>query len=170
MGVRRLERDLTGDEHAQLNPAGVSCLRSFPANGTDGTDGTEGTAVVKVWGGRTLAVSDPSWRYVNVRRLSTFVTESVRRGTRWAASEPFDDTLVQRLQENVSRFLQGLAEEGALATRGGRPGFFVRCDASVNPASPREPGTLVIMVGIAPLTPGEFVVSRIVHADPGGVA
>ena len=51
-------------EHDLLNPDGINCIRSFPGRG------------IRVWGARTLS-SDPSWRYLNVRRLFNYIEESI---------------------------------------------------------------------------------------------
>ena len=45
---------------------------------------------IKVYGARTLASSDPEWRYVNVRRLFNFLEESIDEGTQWVVFEPND--------------------------------------------------------------------------------
>ena len=38
---------------------------------------------IRVWGARTLS-SDPEWRYINVRRLFNYVSESIMEGTQWS--------------------------------------------------------------------------------------
>src|SRR5205814_1487767 len=55
-GAIGLETQITAGEQSILNPEGVNCIRSFPGRG------------IRVWGARTLS-SDPSWKYLNVRRL-----------------------------------------------------------------------------------------------------
>ena len=47
---------------------------------------------IRVWGARTLS-SDPEWRYINVRRLFNYVSESIMEGTQWAVFEPNDERL-----------------------------------------------------------------------------
>ena len=42
---------------------------------------------IRVWGARTLS-SDPSWRYLNVRRLYNYVESSLLNGTQWVVFEP----------------------------------------------------------------------------------
>src|SRR5205814_2228372 len=58
-----------------LNPLHVNCIRTLAGYG------------LRVYGARTLS-SDPSWRYVNVRRLLLMVEEAVREGSAWATFEP----------------------------------------------------------------------------------
>ena len=50
--------------------SGINCIRAFPGRG------------IRVWGARTLS-SDPSWRYLNVRRLFNYLEESILNGTQW---------------------------------------------------------------------------------------
>jgi phage tail sheath protein FI len=156
LGITRLETDVTDGEQSLLNPDGVNCIRSFGVNGT------------RIWGARTLSSSDPSWRYVNVRRLFNFVEESIRRGTQWAVFEPNDQALWELVKRNITSFLRGLAEQGAFATTGGSPGFYVVCDEANNPPHSIDEGKLVVEVGIAPVKPAEFVVFRISQLPSGG--
>ncbi|GAB2681704.1 phage tail sheath family protein [Thalassiella azotivora] len=156
MGIARLETDLTDGEQGLLNPDGVNCLRSFGTNG------------MRIWGARTLSSTDPSWRYVNVRRLFNYVEESIRRGTQWAVFEPNNEALWQLVKRNITSFLRGLADQGALATQSGFPGFYVLCDESINPPASVDEGKLVVEVGIAPVKPAEFVIFRISQLPTGG--
>ena len=39
--------------------------------------------------------------------------------------------------------------------------FYVKCDAELNPPEVRDPGQLIIEVGMAPVKPAEFVIFRI---------
>jgi phage tail sheath protein FI len=155
-GIVRLENDVTSGEQDLLNPDGVNCIRSF---------GTYGT---KIWGARTLAKTDPSWRYVNVRRLFNFVEESIRRGTQWAVFEPNDRDLWERVKRNISSFLRGLWMQGALVGATAEQAFFVLCDESNNPASSVDEGKLIVEVGIAPVKPAEFVIFRVSQWQGGG--
>ncbi|MEH1128255.1 phage tail sheath family protein [Micromonospora sp. CPCC 206061] len=157
-GIARLESEVTNGEQDLLNPEGVNCIRSFGSYGT------------KIWGARTLAKTDPSWRYVNVRRLFNFVEESIRRGTQWAVFEPNDFDLWQRVKRNITSFLRGLWMQGALVGATAEQAFYVMCDASNNPPSSVDEGRLVVDVGIAPVKPAEFVIFRISQWQGGGSA
>ena len=157
-GIVRLENEVTSGEQDLLNPEGINCVRSFGSYGT------------KVWGARTLAKTDPSWRYVNVRRLFNFVEESIRRGTQWAVFEPNDRDLWQRVKRNISSFLRGLWMQGALTGATPDQAYYVVCDESNNPASSVDEGKLIVEVGIAPVKPAEFVIFRISQWQGGGAA
>jgi len=157
-GIVRLESEVTTGEQDLLNPEGINCVRSFGSNGT------------KIWGARTLSKTDPSWKYINVRRLFNFVEESIRRGTQWAVFEPNDVDLWQRVKRNISAFLRGLWMQGALVGATPDQAFYVVCDASNNPRSSVVEGRLIVEIGIAPVTPAEFVIFRISQWDGGGAA
>ena len=148
-GVARLAADITSGEQDLLNPAQVNCIRSFGTNG------------IRVWGARTLAATDQSWRYINVRRLFTYIEESVRRGTQWVVFEPNDADLHARVKRTVAAFLRGLWMQGALVGATPEQAFYILCDESNNPASSVDEGKLIVDVGIAPVKPAEFVIFRI---------
>lgn len=148
-GVARLEADITTGEQSLLNPQQVNCIRAFGANG------------IRIWGARTLAATDQSWRYINVRRLFIFIEESIRRGTQWVVFEPNDSDLWARVRRTVGGFLHGLWMQGALVGQTPGQAFFVQCDESNNPPSSVDEGKLVVDIGVAPVKPAEFVIFRI---------
>jgi phage tail sheath protein FI len=153
-GALALELQITKGEHDQLNPTGINCIRAFPGRG------------IRVWGARTLS-SDPSWRYLNVRRLFNYVEESILEGTQWVVFEPNDLNLWQRVKRTLNAFLVRTWRDGALF--GATPGeaFYVKCDAETNPPEVVDAGQLVVEVGIAPVKPAEFVVFRIAQFSGG---
>ncbi len=147
-GALDVETKVTKGEQDLLNPVGVNCIRPF------------GTRGIRVWGGRTLS-SDPSWRYVNVRRLFNFIEESVLLGTQWVVFEPNDYDLWARVKRTVYAFLLGLWRQGALFGAAPEQAFYVKCDEETNPPDSVDEGKLVVEIGIAPVKPAEFVVFRI---------
>ncbi len=153
-GALGLGINLTGAEQGVLNPVGVNCLRIFPGRG------------IRVWGARTLS-SDPSWRYLNVRRLFNYVEESIEQGTQWVVFEPNDYALWQRVKRDVGSFLKRVWMDGALFGATPEQAFFVKCDEENNPIETRDVGQLIVDVGIAPVKPAEFVIFRISQFTPG---
>jgi phage tail sheath protein FI len=153
-GATGLAYAVTKGEQDVLNPIGVNCIRSFPGMG------------IRVWGARTLS-SNPSWRYINVRRLFNFVEKSIERGTQWVVFEPNEPRLWGRVRRDVTSFLRGVWRDGALF--GASPGeaFYVKCDAETNPPDSRDLGRLVVEIGMAPVKPAEFVIFRISQWQPG---
>jgi phage tail sheath protein FI len=153
-GATGLAYNVTKGEQDTLNPIGVNCIRAFPGMG------------IRVWGARTLS-SNPSWRYINVRRLFNFVEKSIERGTQWVVFEPNEPRLWGRVRRDVTAFLTMVWRDGALF--GSAPGeaFFVKCDGETNPPASRDLGRLIIEIGMAPVKPAEFVIFRIFQWAPG---
>jgi phage tail sheath protein FI len=148
LGSVGLEINVTKGEQDGLNPMGVNCLRAFSGRG------------IRVWGARTLS-SDPSWRYVNVRRLFNYVEASIEAGTQWVVFEPNDQNLWARVVRDVSAFLRMVWRSGALFGSTPEQAFYVKCDEELNPPEVRDAGQLIIEVGLAPVKPAEFVIFRI---------
>lgn len=151
-GALGLEVNVTKGEHDLLNPIGVNVIRSFPGRG------------IRVWGARTLS-SDPSWRYVNVRRLFNMIEESVERGTQWVVFEPNDQFLWGRVRRDVRSFLKLIWRTGALFGRTPEEAFYVKCDEETNPPEVRDVGQMVVEIGLSPVKPAEFVIFRISQWD-----
>ncbi len=147
-GAISLALNLTRAEHDQLNPNGINCIRAFPGRG------------IRIWGARTIS-SDPSWRYLNVRRLFNYVEESIFEGTQWVVFEPNDVRLWGRVKRTINAFLLRVWRDGALFGATPDQAFFVKCDGENNPPEVRDAGQLIVDVGIAPVKPAEFVVFRI---------
>jgi len=108
MGANGLAFQVTQAEQGGLNKVGINCIRAFPGRG------------IRVWGARTLS-SDPEWRYINVRRLFNYISESIMVGTQWSVFEPNDQKLWIQLRIAASSFLTRTWREGALFG-GGRKG------------------------------------------------
>jgi phage tail sheath protein FI len=146
---------ITHQEQESLNPNGVNCIRFFQNEG------------IRVWGARTVAASSSEWRYVNVRRLFNMIEESIARSTRWVVFEPNDTSLWKAIRRDVGAFLMLIWRQGALMGRTPEQAFFVKCDEETNPREVIDAGQVVILVGIAPVKPAEFVIFRIGQAVEG---
>lgn len=156
-GCIGLQYQTTANEQAILNPVGINVIRSFPGRG------------IRVWGARTIS-SDPSWRYLNVRRLFNYVEESLLLGTQWAVFEPNDMDLWERIKRDISAFLIRTWRDGALFGNTAAEAFYVKCDAENNPPETRDVGQLIVEVGIAPVKPAEFVIIRLSQWQSGSSA
>ena len=152
-GAIALETQVTKGEQDMLNPKGINCIRAFPGRG------------IRVWGARTIS-SNPSWRYLNVRRLFNFVEESIKEGTQWVVFEPNDRDLWERVKRDVGAFLTRVWLDGALFGATADEAFYVKCDDETNPPAVRDAGQLVIEIGIAPVKPAEFVIFKISQYAP----
>ena len=156
-GATGLAYNCTKGEQDVLNPNGINCIRAFPGMG------------IRVWGARTLS-SNPSWRYINVRRLFNFVEKSIERGTQWVVFEPNEPRLWGKVRRDANAFLTTVWRDGALFGLSPAEAFYVKCDAEINPPESRDLGRLVIEIGLAPVKPAEFVIFRISQWQPGAEA
>ncbi len=145
-----IETPVDNDLQDQLNPEGVNCIRTFPGRG------------VRVWGARTIS-RDPAWRYINVRRLFLTLQRWVDLNMAWAGFEPNTPRLWVRITRELSAFLSGLWKSGGLTGQTAEQAFYVKCDNETNPPEEREQGRTITEIGLAPSSPAEFVVVRIVH-------
>ena len=155
LGATGLAYNTTKGEQDTLNPNGVNCIRAFPGRG------------IRVWGARTLS-SNPSWRYINVRRLFNYVEKSIERGTQWVVFEPNDIWLWARVTRDVGAFLTTVWADGALFGANPSQAFYVKCDAELNPPESRDLGRLIVEIGMSPVKPAEFVIFRISQWAGGG--
>jgi phage tail sheath protein FI len=154
MGANGLGFQVTHAEQGGLNKVGINCIRSFPGRG------------IRVWGARTLS-SDPEWRYINVRRLFNFVSESIMEGTQWSVFEPNDEKLWIQLRIAAANFLTRVWSDGALFGSTPAEAFYVKCDSETNPPEVIEAGQVICEIGIAPVKPAEFVVFRLSQFSGG---
>jgi len=127
---------------------GFNALRFFPGRG------------YRVWGARCLT-SDSAWKYINVRRLFIFVEESLDEGSQWVVFEPNDEPLWARVRQSFTNFLTTVWRSGALQGGSSDEAFFVKVDRSTMTQDDIDNGRLIIIVGIAPVKPAEFVIIRI---------
>lgn len=148
LGALRFAQNINKFQQELLNPKGINCLRSFSGRGH------------QVWGGRTLS-SDPEWKYVNVRRYFLYLERSIEKGSQWAVFEPNGERLWANLVTTVESFLFNEWKNGRLLGAQPAAAYFVRCDRTTMSQNDLDNGRLVCEVGVAALTPAEFVVFRI---------
>jgi len=154
-GALGLKYNVSKGEQDILNPKGINCIRLMQGGG------------IRIWGARTLS-SDPSWRYINVRRLFIMVETSIERATQWVVFEPNDHRLWKRVTRTISSFLTLVWRNGALMGETPEKAFFVKCDEETNPPEVIDVGQLIVEIGLAPVKPAEFVIFRIGQMPAGG--
>ncbi len=147
-GLTRFEANINKGRQDVLNPEGINALRFFEGRGN------------RVWGARTMT-SDPEWKYVNVRRLFNYLEHSIDKGSQWAVFEPSNERLWANLEQTVSDFLYVLWRDGALLGAKPEEAYFVRCDRTTMTQNDIDNGRVIVLVGVAPVKPAEFVIFRI---------
>ncbi|WP_406102667.1 phage tail sheath subtilisin-like domain-containing protein [Streptomyces sp. NBC_01003] len=154
-GALDLEHHLNDAEQGVLNNLNINALRTFPGGPP------------MVWGARALS-SNTAWRYVNVRRLVAYISDSLLQGLRWAVFEPNNTALWKALERTVTEFLTRVWQAGALFGRTAEEAFYVKIDEELNPAPVLELGQVFIEIGLAPTRPAEQVVIQLGLWSGGG--
>ncbi len=151
-GITGLELTINKGEQDILNPSpvNINVNRDFRLSGRG----------LRVWGARCMT-SDTEWKYVNVRRLFIFLEELLDEGTQWAVFEPNDERLWARIRQSISDFLTRVWRDGALMGTQADEAFFVRCDRTTMTEDDILNGRLIVLVGVAPVRPAEYVIIRI---------
>jgi phage tail sheath protein FI len=146
-----VESQLTVKDQELLIPAGINTIRNFINDGN------------VIWGARTLS-SDSAWTYIAVRRLLIYVQQSLLQSLQWVVFEPNGPALWAQVSLDTSAFLATLWQQGGLFGSTASDAFFVVCDASNNPPGQ---GQLLIEIGLAAVSPAEFVVIVITQKTAG---
>lgn len=118
---------------------------------------------VYLWGARTLANEAP-WRYVNVRRLVSFIEASLHHRTLFAVFEPNSLRTWIIVKGICEAFLKSLWEAGGLAgtQQGEAYRVSIGVDESMTQADVDE-GRMIVQVQVAPKRPVEFITLKIFH-------
>lgn len=151
-GILGLQRILNKQEQEILNPypVNINVIRDFRANDRG----------IRIWGGRVIT-SDTDWKYVNVRRLLIFIEKSIEIGLQWVVFEPNSEPLWARVRRTIGNFLTTVWRNGALEGTKPEEAYFVKCDRTTMTQTDIDNGRLIVIVGVAPVKPAEFVIVRI---------
>jgi hypothetical protein len=153
--AQALQRTITQSQQDILNPKGINVIRAFPGRG------------IRIWGARTIS-SDPAWKYLNVRRLFIFLEQSIDNATQYAVFEPNDVPLWERLRGSVTAFLTTQWRNGMLQGRTVEQSFFVRVGLGETMTQDDiDNGRVIMLIGVAPVKPAEFVIFRITQMPRG---
>jgi hypothetical protein len=150
--VETVAEELAGALHAER----INAFRSTPAGFT-------------LLGSRT-ASADADWTHLSVRRLIDWLKLQIAAELAWAPFEPNGEALWDAMAGTARRRLRQVFNAGVLAGATEEESFFVRCDASTTTARERDAGRAVLLVGVAPALPAEFLVFRLLRRggeDPG---
>jgi phage tail sheath protein FI len=142
------EFEINKNQQDLLNPQGINCIRTFIGRG------------ILVWGARTLS-SDSLWKYINIRRLIIYLEKSIEKGTQWAVFEPDNEKLWIKVKQIIIQFLTTTWKDGAILGTTPEQAFFVRCDRTTMTQNDIDNGRLIVLIGVAPIKPAEFIIFRI---------
>ena len=135
-----------------LSGKSVNAIRFFKGKG------------ILVWGSRTLDGGSTEWKYIPVRRLFSYVEQSVKLSTAWAVFEPNDANTWVKIKCQISNFLSNLWRAGALAGASADEAFFVEVgkDITMTEADIND-GYLRVRIGLAAVRPAEFIILEFSH-------
>ena len=112
-----------------------------------------------VWGARTLDGNNEDWRYIQVRRLTIYIEQSIKRGLRAFVLEANDEKTWAAATSSVSGFLEELWQRGGLIGPTAKEAFSVACGLGTTMTQlDILNGYLNVQVEIAPVRPAEFIV------------
>lgn len=154
-GIPSLAADPLLPEPGFLHDERVNVIRSTEAG-------------LRVMGSRTTSI-DEEWTHLPVRRLVDWLERQVRLDCRWAPFEPNNTQLWRRLVMTVERRLRQAGAAGAWAGAAAEDSWFVRCDAGTHTQADLDNGRTIVLVGVAPAVPAEFLVFQIVLQRDGEV-
>lgn len=89
------------------------------------------------------------------------VRSAIVRGLAWAVHQPNDEALWARVRDSASSLLSSFWRDGELVGARAEEAFFIRCGRDTMTQQDLDNGRLIVLVGIAPVAPAEFVVIRI---------
>jgi len=148
-GALGLNYNVSKNQQDGLNPIGVNCIRQINGN-------------IRIWGARTIGGNaNGEFKYINIRRLLLSLGDSIDKGTQWTVFEPNNAELWAKIRRNVNAYLTNVWSSGALFGSKPEEAFYVKCDEQNNTLTTRQGGQVIIVIGVAPVEPAEFVIFRI---------
>jgi uncharacterized protein len=111
--------------------------------------------------GSPMSDPDAESNDVDLRRRLIYLERSIEEGIRWATFEPNNDALWARIRTTIADRLTHEWRRGALVGTKADEAFFVKCDRTTMTQEDIDNGRLLIEIGVAPVTPAEFVIIRI---------
>ena len=100
-------------------------------------------------------------KYVAMRRYLASIEQSLAAATQWVVFEPNGEQLWSQVRSTISDFLLNEWQIGKLQGSKPEEAFFVRCDRTTMTQNDLDNGRLVIVIGVAPVKPAEFVIFQI---------
>ena len=156
-GVKDLNTHINDSQQASMNddPASsksVNAIRFIKGKG------------ILVWGSRTLDGGSNEWRFIPVRRLFSYVEQSVKLATAWAVFQPNDSHTWIKIKCQISNFLSDLWRSGALAGASPDESYCVEVGKDITmTTNDINRGYLRVRIGLAAVRPAEFIILEFSH-------
>lgn len=109
----------------------------------------------------TISNPQPDWQYVNVRRFTIYIEQSLSQGLQWVVFQNNTPALWSRAANAIASFLNNQWLQGSLHGSKKQEAYFVVCNNTTMSQNDLDNGRLVALVGFAPVSPAEFVIIQI---------
>lgn len=159
-GIKGIEVNVADADHGDLNLLGINVMRRVNNTGS-------GLPGVVTLGARTLS-STSDFRYVNVRRMMTYIEQNVKMLAKPHLFSNNGPQLWATLTDEISSLLSGYFRNGQLAGNSEAEAFFVKIDESINDAESMRNGILNAEIGLALQRPAEFIIFRFSQSASSG--
>ena len=97
-----ISQDFQEDLNAPLSGKAINTIRLFPNNG------------LLIWGVRTLDGNSTDWRYINIKRTTIFLEQSIKQGIKDYEYEPNTANTWVSIKSMIQNFLTNLWKQGGL--------------------------------------------------------
>lgn len=158
--VLDVDTEVSSSQHGDLNVIGVNCIKRV-------SQASGALPGVVVLGGRTLS-STLDFRYVNVRRMMTYIEESVVSLSRPYLFKNNNPAMWRRLTNTIDEFLSSLFRQGQLYGDNQEQAYFIKIDETINKPEDIKQGILNAEIGVALSRPAEFIVFKFSQSPLGG--
>ncbi len=138
------EVELDWFEAGELAKAAVNPLVIQPGRG------------LVIQGARTLT-HDPTYEFINSRRIVSMISEQLRRDNAWAVFEENGPRTWKALERDILHRLNLLWRQGVLSGGTEAEEYQVWCNAQVNPKTERDAGRLNVKVRLRPVSTTEHI-------------
>lgn len=120
-----------------------------------------------IWGARTLAADNDTWRYVPVRRLFDAAEKDIRTAMSQALFEPNNAQTWERVRGAVESYVHSLWQQGALQGETPEQAYFVQIGPGTTMSQVDiDQGRMIMKVGLAAVRPAEFIVLQLMQKVP----
>jgi len=152
VGAASLPIKLSDSQQANLNidalsGKSINAIRFFNGIG------------ILVWGARTLDGNSGDWKYLNVRRTSTFLEQSCKLAARYYVFQPNVKNTWEAVKAMIGSFLNMVWKEGGLQGATPSDAYSVACGLGTTmTADDILGGFMNVTVRVAIVRPAEFIV------------
>jgi phage tail sheath protein FI len=113
------------------------------------------------------AATRPAGRQNSQSQYIKYVQTSLTKGTEWVVFENNNAQLWGKVSQSATNFLTNEWKQGKLQGSSAQQAFWVKCDNTTMTQNDLDNGRLILLVGVAPVRPAEFVTIRITQRTAG---